>query len=464
MVKKIERAVLVLILCLSTWLAYSIFEDQFSDFVSGVKNAVQDAAGRDETEESRETEETKETAEHQETEDQPAGNRSHYDAREAGRAPVVKDQMEFGTCWAVTASSALEAALLPGEHLVFSADHISMKNTYGRGQEEGGGSAMIMSYLAGWMGPVTEEEDPYGDGYSPDGLEPVRHIQEIQMLREKDLQAVKELVYRCGSVSSSFYMDMENSAHSSVFYNEFQYAYCYNGEKEANHDVLIIGWNDQYPKENFSVDVKRDGAFICQNSWGDRFGENGVFYVSYEDAWIGSSCTAYTAVEPTDNYQYIYQTDLCGWIGQIGYESEQCFFANAYTAAGQEKLSAVGFYATGQDTWYTVYVAENFTNRLSLSGKVPAASGTLQNPGYYTVDLDQNFSLEKGQRFAVIVEICTPGSDYPVAAEYQADENSSNVTIEDGEGYLSTNGFSWENTEESYGCNVCLKAYTVNDD
>ena len=29
---------------------------------------------------------------------------------------------------------------------------------------------MAMAYLAAWIGPVTEEADPYGDGYSPTGF------------------------------------------------------------------------------------------------------------------------------------------------------------------------------------------------------------------------------------------------------------------------------------------------------
>ena len=224
--------------------------------------------------------------------------------------------------------------------------------------------------------------------------------------------------------------------------------------------MLIIGWDDNYPKSNFSVNVKRNGAFICQNSWGEKFGENGVFYVSYEDALIGSSCAGYTRVEGTENYSGIYQTDLCGWIGQAGYDSPVCYFANVYTAREEEKLSAVGFYATGRDTEYTVYAAEEFSGSFSLVGKKAAASGSFQNAGYYTVNLEKEVKLEAGQRFAVAVKIETPGSIYPAATEYQADENSRNVIIEDGEGYLSANGISWQSAEETYGCNVCLKAYT----
>lgn len=452
MVEKIQRIILFLIVCLAGYLVYEIYGNDIIRLVNSVIKAEETAA---ETEAPTEKENGSRTGEAQEL---PA----RYDAREDGRASTVKDQGEFGTCWAVTASSALEAALLPKERLIFSADHISMRNAYGKAVEEGGAYAMAISYLAGWMGPVAEEDDPYGDGKSPEGLSPIRHVQEMQILQEKDITEVKKLVYQCGAVQSSFYMDMENASHSSVYYNEFEHAYCYAGGEAANHDVLIIGWDDSYPKSSFSVDVKRDGAFICQNSWGESFGENGIFYVSYEDALIGSSCVGYTRVENTDNYENIYQTDLCGWVGQIGYGGPECYFANVYTAERDETLAAVGFYATGRHTEYTVYVAEEFSNSFSLIGKKAAASGSFENGGYYTVNLEKEIKLEKGQRFAVAVKIYTPDAKYPVAAEYRADEDSRNVTIEDGEGYLGANGISWQNTEESYGCNVCLKAYTGN--
>ena len=60
-----------------------------------------------------------------------------YDARAAGKQPAVKSQGSLGTCWAITVTSALEAALLPGEHLVFSADHMSLNNGFHITQNEG---------------------------------------------------------------------------------------------------------------------------------------------------------------------------------------------------------------------------------------------------------------------------------------------------------------------------------------
>ena len=65
-------------------------------------------------------------------------------------------------------------------------------------------------------------------------------------------------------------------------------------------------------------------------------------------------------------------------------------------------------------------------------------------------------------RFAVMVKINTPGSDYPVAMEYRADDQTANVNLEDGCGYVSVDGYRWSRIEEEYGGNICLKAYTDN--
>ena len=76
---------------------------------------------------------------------------------------------------------------------------MSLRNSFHFSQNAGGEYTMSMAYLLAWQGPVLEEEDPYGDGYSPDGLSPACHVQEIQVLPEKDYEAVKRAVYLYGA-------------------------------------------------------------------------------------------------------------------------------------------------------------------------------------------------------------------------------------------------------------------------
>lgn len=385
---------------------------------------------------------------------------SRYDARDAGKIPVIKSQGSLGTCWALTITSALEAALLPREHLVFSADHLSLNNGFHITQDEGGDYMMAMAYLSGWYGPVLEEEDPYGDGISPDGLEARVHVQEMQLLEGMDREEIKRMIYEYGPVQTSLYMDRKTTSAALDYYNKEQAAFFYPDPETPTHDVLILGWDDTYPKENFRIQPREDGAYICQNTWGDSFGQQGIFYVSYEDANIAVGGVAYTRVEPADNYDRIYQTDVCGWQGQQGYEEESCFFANVYQSEEAESLKAVGFYTTDVNSCYEIYTVNNFEDETSFDQRVLQKVGWIKNSGYFTVDLDRPVDLEAGERFAVVVKITTQGAAKPVAVELHKDVYSDTVTLEGKQGYLSLYGEAWEFTEEKFGTNVCLKAYT----
>ncbi len=383
-----------------------------------------------------------------------------YDYRDVDRAPKIKNQGSLGTCWAFASVMALESSVLPEWNVSFSEDHMSLRNSFNLSQNAGGEYTMSMAYLLAWQGPVNEADDPYGDGYSPSGLSPICHVQEIQILPEKDYEAIKKAVYLYGGVQSSLYTDMVNDSDDTHYYRRDTGAYCYNGNEKPNHDVVIIGWDDNYSKDNFKEIPQGDGAFICANSWGGEFGDDGYFYVSYYDTNIGIHNILYSGIESTDNYDHIYQSDLCGWVGQLGYGKETALFANIYTAVDNEELEAVGFYATGENTSYQVYTVTDANGSSQFGRRKKAASGKFTNAGYYTVTLDKKVELEAGERFAVIVEITTPGAIHPVAIEYSSADKGLTVDLSDGEGYISYRGSSWERVETDQKCNVCLKAYT----
>lgn len=401
---------------------------------------------------------------------------ARYDLREHGRAENVRDQGELGTCWAFASLNALESSMPEDLRKPLSAEHMALKNSFGLGISDGGDYAMSSAYLLSWQGPVAEASDPYGDRYSPDGLSPVCHVQEIQILPEKDLDAVKTAVFTYGGVQSSFYIPQEFAGDRTAYYSEETCAYYYNGNEEANHDIVIVGWDDEFSKENFVTEPSGDGAFLCMNTWGESFGENGFFYISYEDFQIGRNNVAYTLVEPADNYNSIYQTDLCGWTAQLGYGEPNAWFANIYTADEEEQIAAAGFYAAAVNTEYEIYMMRVEETAASDSVKLPdmsehstdvpetaecvlMASGNVKYSGYYTVPFEQNFPVGAGERFAVIMKIHSPGTTEPVAIEYCVGTRTANVDIDDGEGYISFSGETWQRAETEENCNVCLKAY-----
>lgn len=415
-------------------------------------------------------------------------------AGDYGRRPTQKYQGNYGTCWALTAVSALEAAVLPGQRAAFSADHMANRNAYTVDVDAGGSYQMVMAYLSGWQGPVTEAEDPYGDGFSPDGLEAAAHVQEMQLLDGCSTDEIKQAVREYGAVQTSLYMSREQTQPDSPYYNEGTYAYCYPREQTQNHDVLILGWDDLFSRFRFRSIPECDGAFICMNWW-SGFGDDSIFYVSYGDANIARTGLVCSRVEAADNYDRLYQADDCGWMGSLGYGSRECWFANVYTAAAAdeaasdtdgrsanagtsgsgsgaasvsetkteavESLSAVGFYATAPGGTYDIYLVHDFSDASSFTSMEHLATAEAERCGYYTVDLEKPEQLSSGERFAVIVKMTVPKGRAAAAVEFAGSPDAADVTLEGQEGYLSRKGHVWENTEEAYRSNVCLKAYTT---
>lgn len=383
-----------------------------------------------------------------------------YDLRENRVLNTVENQGTFGTCWAFASTAALETSQTNGEILDFSVDHMTMNSGFNIAPTEGGDYNMALAYLAAWKGPVLAADDPYGDGITDTSLGAVRHLQEARMIEEKDLNKIKSMIMRYGGVESSLYMSIQNAWDSSEDYEPMTASYYYAGNERPNHDIVIVGWDDDYSRENFNHMPENDGAFICRNSWGEDFGDAGYFYVSYEDSNLGTSNIVYTRLDKTDNYRMNYQSDMLGWVGTLGYKEPSAWFANVYTAGQDEVLRAVSFYATGGQTTYDIYAVPEYYGAESLEHPVYLGSGYCEDGGYYTVDITEIVRLRAGSQFAVMARITTEGSERPIAIEFAASELTSGADLSDGEGYISYDGSQWNSAEAEYGCNLCLKAFT----
>lgn len=381
-----------------------------------------------------------------------------YNYLEDHRMPVLRNQGNTNTCWAFASLSALESSKDEDMTGSFSADHLIYQNPFGRSFDEGGAYVVTMSYLLSWNGPVLEEQDPF-DGEMVEGLEPYLHVQEIRHSEPKDYETIKRFIYLYGGVESAVYLDFDEYMIESSYYDEEYNSYCYTGENVSNHDLVIVGWDDTFPAENFVGNVTTDGAFLCLNSWGERFGNNGVFYVSYEDVNIGGYGVAYSRIDKTDNYDKIYQSDLCGYTAQVGYQQDEAWFASVYTAEEAISLRAAGFYATGKHTEYEIYIVSEFVDDKSLKDRKFVCNGFLQDAGYYTIDFPEAVTIEAGNDFAIVVKIITEDAEYPVAIECPVEGLSETADMTDGRSYLSLQGTVWEHIEATKNYNICLKGY-----
>ena len=426
------------------------------------------AAGAEETDGARpEKQASAEAASAQEAERESEALPARFCLADQGRKPQVRSQGNTGTCWAICAVSAMESDLLPQDQSVFSADHMSLQNGFRVTQDDGGDYYMIMSYLADWKGPVLEEEDPYGDGVSPEGLKAAVHVQEVRLLQEMSRDTVKRMILRYGALQSSLCMDRARTDTDEYhYYNALTCAYFDPLMEDVDHDILILGWDDTFSRDNFRIRPPEDGAWICQNTWGESFGDDGIFYVSYEDRnLLRRGGVAYSRIERADNYDHVYENDSLGWQGRQGYDGYESWFAGAYTAESDEELRAVGLYSTRPGTTCEVYVIPRFTGEQDLESFPEAslkcaARAELDTAGYFTIDLDQPVLLDAGQDFAVVIWIRTEGETKPVAVEMVKDSFTEPVTLEGRRTWISADGEIWDRTQDVYRTNVCLKAYT----
>jgi C1A family cysteine protease/chitodextrinase len=386
-----------------------------------------------------------------------------FDLRDEGRVSSVKDQGTEGTCWAFATYGSLESFLLPDEEWDFSENNMKnlLKPIYPQGfdNDDGGDNYMSTAYLARGSGPVPEEDDPYQAGrtYSPQDLPPVKRVQTVYFypLRDGDLDIgmLKSAIREFGALFVA--ISYQNSA-----YNPETFAFYSAITKEANHAVIITGWDDTFSRTNFSTQPQDDGAFIVRNSWGTEWGDNGYFYISYNDVNLDFP-VIFTAVE-TDAYDRVYQYDPLGLVSKIGFSSETAWFANTFTAESDESLTAVGFYTPTLNTTYQIEISTNLTEGAVKSGEVASsAEGTITLPGYHTIEIPE-VQLETGEQFSVIVRLKTPGYTFPIPIERPLKDYSSKATANPGEGYISSNGVDWIDLTTQYkNASVCLKAFTT---
>ena len=384
-----------------------------------------------------------------------------YDLRSLGKVTSVRDQNPLGTCWAFAAFGSMESSLLPSDPWDFSEDNLVLNAGFDTGPEgpynHGGNYDMATAYLARWGGPVRQDEDAYGDSYTPPGLSPSKHIQEILYLPNKsgptDNDLIKNALMTYGGVGANMWW-------SDGSFNGTYDSFYYSGEVKSNHAVVIVGWDDNYPASQFTSVPPGNGAFIVRNSWGTWFGQGGYFYISYYDSVFGynihgSEVAVYSNAELTTNYDRIYQYDPLGWTIDFGYSSTTAWFANAFTAGDGESLAAVSFYTPVANASYEIYSGG------ALSSKQFRKSGTIEFSGYHTIPLDSTVALPSGQGFVVAVKLTT-GSNYPVALEYPYSGYSSQATAQPGQSYVSDDGTSWTDLTSYYtNANVCLKAFTT---
>ena len=387
-----------------------------------------------------------------------------YDLRDHNKVSEIRDQGPNGSCWTFACYSSLESTLRPGEIYDFSEKH--MRNTHGFdwGPEKGGNRFISTAYLARWSGPILEEDDPYSpyDFNSPKDLVRAKDLKEVMYLPDMDvdfeggMNAIKDAIMNYGAVQTAMYA-------SNRYLNQTEWAHYCPKRVNGNHAIAIIGWDDNYPKENFRQTPPKNGAWLIRNSWGKGMGIDGYYWASYYDTVVGTNNAVYFAKDKGES-DYIYQYDPYGMTRTVGYNGKG-YGANVFGPVKEKQyVNGAGFYVPAANTDYKVYVVKDYKGLDSLKNdRVEVASGTVEYPGYTTVTFDKQ-EVQKDSKFAVVVYYTTLETYYPIPIEARERKYASRVNAYPGQSYTSSDGESWKDlTVYNSSANVCIKGFTTLD-
>lgn len=170
-------------------------------------------------------------------------------------------------------------------HMGYQTSNRSSSTGFDRNYDEGGSLSMAAAYLTRGTGPVYEWQAPYKNLRSATDVSfsPALKIDEIIFIPERksalDNQAIKQAVINYGAVSASYvsveeyYSSDDLSYYLPADYNAGRAPVGSSPVIATNHAIAIIGWDDNYSKENFVTEPAGNGAFLCKNSWGTEFAD-----------------------------------------------------------------------------------------------------------------------------------------------------------------------------------------------
>ena len=411
---------------------------------------------------------------------------SSYDARKEGMVTSVKDQGQYNMCWAFTMASVLETSLLAQSLGAYdlSEEHLSYffsnrvndplgntpndKNYLNANDYRDTGNDYLAAYfLSTWSGMASEERFPLvsslqtiDPGYA---YETVAYLKDAMFI-DYSVNEVKQLLLKYHSVGA-------NLCQLDRYYNPDTAAYCdRNSSDGINHAVTIVGWDDTYSKKNFNAACKvtTDGAWIVKNSWGKYWGDDGYFYVSYEDETFANLFVACAETNPAYKNNYFY--DGSSGLKNYGIKPGQSL-ACIYTAkAGKGKAEILGeitTYAYSNNSQFSVQVYTNLTDPSDpSSGTAAYASPVKYTQSYAGVD---SFSIPEvlilpGSKYSVVITNAGKQTIY-YGAEASVNYGwcSMDAGVEPNEGfwgYVSgNNGICWVDTYKNQWC-PRLKART----
>ncbi len=391
---------------------------------------------------------------------------SQYDLRSEGLVTPVKDQGQCGSCWIFATIGSIESfwKTLGLSTFNLSENNAATENGFEGDPCEGGNAKQLTPYLIRGDGPVSEADDPYvlGKQYNPMS-DPQGIVTEARFL-PNDMTVIKQSIMDYGGLYTSMdwlgdFNDYYNSTNDTWFFSNNA-----QDSTDASHAIILIGWDDNMQTDGGT------GAWIIKNSWGDDFGENGYFYISYQDAFINTGTIACWPGRCNYNeHSKIYYYDRLGHLADWGYGDDGIDYALVkYTIQNNETLFKVGTYTVRGNSQLSFDIWDNFNNGVlsTLLGNTSIAKIANVNdcdyPGYYTYDITNPIEVTADDDIYIRVKYQTPGYGTPIPIEMYS-EDYANPQVEAEGFWISTNGNSWGQVSgnEDTPYDPCIKLYTT---
>lgn len=191
------------------------------------------------------------------------------DWREKGAVTDVKSQGHCGACWTFTATGAIEAQHFRKTGELVSLSEQNLLDCVGHGCH-GGYKKHAFEYAMN-NGIATEDSYPYTaehgitDGICKSNADgQLVTISGMKCIPENDENLLQEAIATIGPVSVSIDTARHKLKHyvSGIFHDP----YC--DTQSHNHAVLVVG---------YGTDDNDNEYYICKNSWGKHWGEDGYF-------------------------------------------------------------------------------------------------------------------------------------------------------------------------------------------
>ena len=208
--------------------------------------------------------------------------------------------------------------------------------------------------------------------------------------------------------------------------------YTYDSVFDNSHSVCIVGWDDDYPKENFNEGHQppENGAFLARNSWGSDYNEfptngyrhwgieqeenkhNGYFWVSYYDKALQNFEALSFDKSNVGSSYYVQQYDyaLGHHVREVVSDSESKT-ANVFVADRNAKLTDISVFTTTPNTEasYEIYLLRSKYRDPYDGVKIQSGEGySFEYGGYHRFTLKEPVNLFRGQAYSVVLSQKTP--------------------------------------------------------